>query len=69
MAFIKTMKDKIHLSIRNFDVPSGNRHEIFENGYINYGDFPTITWTEDKIGQDIFYDRRELIKSFGKAFT
>jgi hypothetical protein len=34
---------------------------------MNCGDFPTITWTEDKIGQDIFFYRREQIKSFGKA--
>jgi len=49
--------------------PSGNRNEAFASGYITYHDFPTITWTEDKIGQGIFYHRRELVESFGKALT
>ena len=49
--------------------PSGNRNEAFANGYITYKDFPTITWTEDKIGQGIFYHRRELIESFLHALT
>lgn len=49
--------------------PSGNRNEAFASGYITYQDFPTITWTEDKIGQGIFYHRRELVESFGKALT
>lgn len=49
--------------------PSGNRNEAFANGYITYADFPTITWTEDKIGQGIFYHRRELTESFMHALT
>ncbi len=49
--------------------PSGNRNEAFANGYITYSDFPTITWTEDKIGQGIFYHRRELMESFMSALT
>lgn len=49
--------------------PSGNRNEAFANGYITYEDFPTITWTEDKIGQGIFYHRRELMESFMMALT
>ncbi|WP_102347575.1 catechol 2,3-dioxygenase [Bacillus sp. Marseille-P3661] len=49
--------------------PSGNRNEAFAGGYIAYHDSPTITWTEDKIGTGIFYHRRELIESFGKALT
>jgi catechol 2,3-dioxygenase len=49
--------------------PSGNRNEAFASGYISYADFPTITWTEDKIGTGIFYHRRELIESFSKALT
>jgi catechol 2,3-dioxygenase len=36
---------------------------------MTYKDFPTITWTEDKIGQGIFYHRRELTESFVKALT
>ena len=49
--------------------PSGNRNEAFASGYITYPDFPTITWTEDKIGQGIFYHRRELTESFVNALT
>ncbi|WP_134704194.1 catechol 2,3-dioxygenase [Ammoniphilus sp. YIM 78166] len=49
--------------------PSGNRNEAFASGYITYPDFKTITWTEDKIGQGIFYHRREMLESFGRALT
>lgn len=49
--------------------PSGNRNEAFASGYMAYTDFPTITWTEDKIGTGIFYHRRELVESFNKALT
>jgi catechol 2,3-dioxygenase len=49
--------------------PSGNRNEAFASGYMAYADFPTITWTEDKIGTGIFYHRRELVESFSKALT
>jgi catechol 2,3-dioxygenase len=49
--------------------PSGNRNEAYSRGYITYPDFPTITWTEDKIAQGIFYHRREMIDSFIKALT
>ena len=41
--------------------PSGNRNEAFSGGYISYPDMPTITWTEDKIGQGVFYHRRESL--------
>ncbi|MDF2903689.1 MAG: catechol 2,3 dioxygenase [Bacillus sp. (in: firmicutes)] len=49
--------------------PSGNRNEAFASGYISYSDFETITWTEDKIGQGVFYHRRELSESFMKVLT
>jgi catechol 2,3-dioxygenase len=49
--------------------PSGNRNEAFCSGYLTYPDFDTITWTEDKIGQGIFYHRRALMESFMKALT
>jgi catechol 2,3-dioxygenase len=49
--------------------PSGNRNEAFCSGYVTYADFPTITWTEDMIGQGIFYHRRELMESFSKSLT
>lgn len=47
--------------------PSGNRNEAFANRDIPDEDFPTITWTEDKIGQGIFYHRRELMESLKMA--
>ena len=49
--------------------PSGNRNEAYTSGYASYADFPTITWTEDKIGTGIFYHRRELIESFSTSLT
>ncbi|WP_394233667.1 catechol 2,3-dioxygenase [Niallia oryzisoli] len=49
--------------------PSGNRNEAYSGGYITYPDFPTITWTEDKIAHGIFYHRKEMIDSFVKALT
>ena len=49
--------------------PSGNRNEAYSGGYITYPDFPTITWSEDKIAQGIFYHRKEMVESFGRALT
>ncbi|WP_223882023.1 catechol 2,3-dioxygenase [Niallia endozanthoxylica] len=49
--------------------PSGNRNEVYTGGYAVYSDFPTITWTEDKLGQGIFYHRRQLNEAFGSVFS
>lgn len=49
--------------------PSGNRNEVYTGGYAVYSDFPTITWTEDKIGTGIFYHRRQLNETFGTVFS
>ena len=49
--------------------PSGNRNEAFAGGYMHFQICQPITWTEDKIGQGIFYHRRELSESFMKALT
>ncbi|MCQ6276143.1 catechol 2,3-dioxygenase [Bacillus sp. V3B] len=49
--------------------PSGNRNEVFTGGYAVYSDFPTITWTEDKLGQGIFYHARQLNEAFGTVFS
>lgn len=49
--------------------PSGNRNEAFASGYMSYADFDTITWTEDKIGQGVFFHRRELNESFMNVLT
>ena len=44
--------------------PSGNRNEAFAGGIYGIPDMPTITWRRSKIGQGIFYHRRELSESF-----
>ncbi|MGA8943890.1 MAG: catechol 2,3-dioxygenase [Thermoactinomyces sp.] len=49
--------------------PSGNRNETYTGGYTAYYDQPTITWTEDRVAQGIFYHTRQLVDSFGKALT
>jgi catechol 2,3-dioxygenase len=49
--------------------PSGNRNEAFAGGNVAYRDMKVITWTEDRIGQGVFYHRRELSESFLKALT
>ncbi|MBB6445243.1 catechol 2,3-dioxygenase [Bacillus benzoevorans] len=49
--------------------PSGNRNEVCTGGYAVYSDFPTITWTEDKLGQGIFYHRRQLNETFSSVFS
>lgn len=49
--------------------PSGNRNEVYTGGYAVYSDFPTITWTEDKLGTGIFYHRRQLNETFGTVFS
>ena len=41
--------------------PSGNRNEAFAGGNMAYRDMKVITWTEDRIGQGVFYHRRELL--------
>lgn len=49
--------------------PSGNRNEVYTGGYAVYSDWPTITWTEDKLGQGIFYHRRQLNDAFTSVFS
>jgi catechol 2,3-dioxygenase len=50
--------------------PSGNRNETFAGlGYFVTKDMPTITWTEDHLGQAIFYHSREASPSFSGVYT
>lgn len=49
--------------------PAGNRNEVFSGGYLTYPDFPTITWTADKLAQGIFYIGQEMKESFTSVVT
>ncbi|MGH7987067.1 MAG: catechol 2,3-dioxygenase [Candidatus Binataceae bacterium] len=50
--------------------PSGNRNETFSGlGYVVSRDMPTITWTEENLGQAIFYHHRELNPAFTSVYT
>ncbi len=49
--------------------PAGNRNEVFSGGYLTYPDFPTITWTADKLAQGIFYIGREIKDTFTSVVT
>jgi catechol 2,3-dioxygenase len=49
--------------------PAGNRNEVLADGYRTGPDFPTITWTEDQLGNGIFYISRELNDRFTTVFT
>jgi catechol 2,3-dioxygenase len=50
--------------------PSGNRNETFAGmGYFVTKDMPTVTWTEENIGQAIFYHTRELNEGFTTVYT
>jgi len=50
--------------------PSGNRNETFAGmGYFVTKDMPTVTWTEENIGQAIFYHTRELNDGFTNVYT
>lgn len=50
--------------------PAGNRNETFAGmGYFVTKDMPTITWTEENLGQAIFYHSREIEESFTSVYT
>jgi len=49
--------------------PSGNRNEIFCEGYTWYPDSPTLTWTMDNLGEAGFSQSRHVPDSFLTAFT
>lgn len=44
--------------------PSGNRNEVFADGYDFYPDHPTRTWTAENTGKAIFYYEKQLNDTF-----
>ena len=49
--------------------PSGNRNEIFCDGYTWYPDHPTLVWTMDNIASAAFGQSRQVPESFFGSFT
>lgn len=49
--------------------PSGNRNEVFTEGYIYYPDNPTLVWDTTKIGPAIFSQDNTLRESFLQVLT
>ena len=44
--------------------PSGNRNEVYANGYTYYPDHPTREWTGEMLGKGVFYYERALNDRF-----
>ncbi len=49
--------------------PSGNRNEIFCDGYTWYPDSPTLTWTVDKLADAAFSQSLQVPESFLGVYT
>lgn len=49
--------------------PTGNRNEVFADGYVAQRDRPCTLWTADQLGKGIFYHRRVLNEAFTTVFT
>ncbi|GAB2459154.1 catechol 2,3-dioxygenase [Xylanimonas ulmi] len=49
--------------------PSGNRNEVFSDGYVAYRDRPTTLWTADRLPKGIFYHKRQLNEEYTTVFT
>ena len=49
--------------------PSGNCNEAFTGGYTTFSDFPTITWTQDKLPNALLYHSRDIKEEFNNALT
>ncbi len=49
--------------------PSGNRNEIFCDGYTWYPDSPTLTWTADKLPEAAFSQSLQVPESFLGVYT
>jgi len=45
--------------------PSGNRNEVFADGYVAQRDRPTVIWTADQLGRGI----NGLTRTLGETFT
>jgi catechol 2,3-dioxygenase len=49
--------------------PSGNRNEVFSDGYPTYRDRPCVLWTADQLGKGINYVNRTLNEAFTTVLT
>jgi catechol 2,3-dioxygenase len=49
--------------------PSGNRNEVFCDGYIYYPDSPTLTWTMSSLDIAAFGQSRQVPESFLTVYT
>jgi catechol 2,3-dioxygenase len=49
--------------------PSGNRNEVFTDGYLHYPDSPTLVWDTSKLGQAIFSQDNTPRQSFLEVLT
>ena len=49
--------------------PSGNRTEVFAEGYTYYPDHPTRVWSADNLGKGVFYYQRQLNEAFMTVVT
>ncbi|MDR0990223.1 MAG: catechol 2,3-dioxygenase [Propionibacteriaceae bacterium] len=49
--------------------PSGNRNEVFADGYTAQRDRPTIIWTADHLAKGINYVNRTLAEAFTTVLT
>jgi catechol 2,3-dioxygenase len=49
--------------------PSGNRNEVFSGGYTYYPDSPLRTWSNEKLGKNIFYYEQALNERFLTVVT
>ncbi len=56
------------MTIYFFD-PSGNRNEVFAEGYVHYPDVPTIVWDTDDIGHAGFSQDNVMRPSFYEVLT
>ncbi|HTK61032.1 MAG TPA: catechol 2,3-dioxygenase, partial [Pseudonocardia sp.] len=49
--------------------PSGNRNEVFTDGYLHYPDTPTLVWDTSKLGQATFSQDNTPRQSFLEVLT
>ncbi|HZV09904.1 MAG TPA: VOC family protein, partial [Novosphingobium sp.] len=49
--------------------PSGNRTEVFAEGYTYYPDHPVRVWDKQSLGKGIFYYQRQLNDNFMNVVT
>lgn len=49
--------------------PSGNRNEVFAEGYVHYPDSPTLTWDTTELGQATFWQDHTPRDSFLNVLT